>query len=855
MAAVLFIAAGAEASAIGVHTADALRDGAPVGGAAPAGGAAPDTIRVEHAGLTAPVTIVKDAWGIAHIYAENEPDLFFAQGYSAARDRLFQFEIWRRQATGTTAELLGPRAIERDIGTRLFQFRGDMTAEMNHYHPNGETIITSYVRGVNAYIARTQAHPELLPIEFELLGIRPQPWTPAVVISRHQGLLGNINAELRYGRAVARLGPERVRALTDFAPGTPTLALDPAIDGALLEQDILGLYNAFRQPIDFRPDDLVAAYRGDEEAYQHLAAAAKEAAGTEAAGTEAAGTEAAGTWRDDLETTGSNNWVVSGEHTESGFPMMANDPHRRHSAPSLRYWAHLNAPGWNVIGGGEPVIPGISIGHNGVGAWGLTVFRTDGEDLYVYETDPDDPSRYRYQGRWETMRVLEETIPVKGQDPVTATLKYTRHGPVVYEDPEHNVAYAVRAAWMEIGGAPYLASLRMNQAQSWAEFREACTYSHIPGENMVWADRNGTIGWQAVGIAPVRPNWSGLVPVPGDGRYEWDGYLPIQGKPHVVNPEKGFWATANENLVPNDYDFPNAVGFEWSSPYRAHRLDEVLASNRQHSMMDMMRLQTDYLSIPARQLVPLLAPLRAEDERVEAARQRLIGWDYRLTPTSVAAGIYAAWEDRLEAHMDALFMPPAAEGTLRGLSMPQLIERLVSPPPVFGADSVRWTGPEGAGDRAGHPMAGRDALLLESLAEAVDRLTDRLGADMADWHYGQAAYKHALIRHPLSAAVDEAVRDRLDVGPAPRGGNSYTVNNTGSSPNQTHGASFRIIVDTGDWDRTVGMNSPGQSGDPDSPFYDNLFEMWANDQFFPVYYSREKVDGAAREVLVLEAGR
>jgi penicillin amidase len=200
-------------------------------------------------------------------------------------------------------------------------------------------------------------------------------------------------------------------------------------------------------------------------------------------------------------------------------------------------------------------------------------------------------------------------------------------------------------------------------------------------------------------------------------------------------------------------------------------------------------------------------------------------------------------------------MPPAAEGTLRGLSMPQLIERLVSPPPVFGADSVRWTEPEGAGDRAGHPMAGRDALLLQSLVEAVDRLTDRLGADMADWHYGQAAYKHALIRHPLSAAVDEAVRDRLDVGPAPRGGNSYTVNNTGSSPNQTHGASFRIIVDTGDWDRTVGMNSPGQSGDPDSPFYDNLFEMWANDQFFPVYYSREKVDGAAREVLVLEAGR
>ncbi|HUG40217.1 MAG TPA: penicillin acylase family protein, partial [Longimicrobiales bacterium] len=466
-----------------------------VGTQAPA--AAPDTVRLTAAGLRAPVEIVTDRWGIPHIYAENEADLFFAQGYNAARDRLFQFEMWRRQATGTVAEILGSRELERDIGTRLFRFRGDLTEELNHYHPRGEEIITSFVRGVNAYIVETERDPSLLTPEFGLLGITPGRWTPDVVISRHQGLLGNIGAELANGRAVAKLGPERVLALSNFGPGTPDLALDAAIDGELLFADILGRYNAFRRGIRFRPEDVVAAWPGEP-------AAALARANAEA--------EELAAWRERRDI-GSNNWVVSGRLTESGHPIMANDPHRALAAPSLRYWAHLVAPGWNVIGGGEPVLPGISIGHNGYGAWGLTVFATDGEDLYVYETDPSDPNRYRYDGGWEDMRVIRETIPVEGREPVTAELKYTRHGPVVYEDGENDVAYAIRAAWMEVGGAPYLASLRMDQARSWEEFRDACSYSHIPGENMVWIDRDGNIGWQAVAIAPIRRTWSGLVPV------------------------------------------------------------------------------------------------------------------------------------------------------------------------------------------------------------------------------------------------------------------------------------------------------------------------------------------------------
>ncbi len=831
---------------------------------------APTTLTLPN--LRAPVEIIRDRWGINHIYAETEYDLFFAQGYAAARDRLFQFEVWRAQATGTVAEMLGPDELQRDIGFRLFRYRGDMTAEMNHYHDRGSVIIPAYVDGVNAYIAETEANPELLPIEFELLGIRPKPWTPEVVISRHQGLLGNIGSELSYGRAVAALGAEAVKRVANFHPGDPDITLDPAIDGSLLSQNILRLYNAFRGPVRFRREHLVPEHRGDDEAFGRLEAGAGGVRGATAppgaaaeatrvvAGTFADALDQAGvlawpeipgrpvapaleafdrpgavTWPD-LESLGSNNWVVSGRLSESGYPLMANDPHRAQSAPSLRYWVHLVGPGWNVIGGGEPEIPGVSIGHNGYGAWGLTVFRTDGEDLYVYETDPDDPNRYRYRDGWEKMTVIAEEIPVKGQAPHTAEFKYTRHGPVVFEDTENNVAYSVRAAWLEPGGAPYLASLRMDQAKTWEEFVEACNYSNIPGENMVWADREGNIGWQAVGIAPIRRNWSGLVPVPGDGRYEWDGYLPIRAKPSVYNPDEGFFATANNHLTPDDYPHMDAIGFEWSDPYRWARAVEVLGSGRLHSMADMMALQTDYHSIPARTIVPMLQQVGpATDRDIERARELLLAWDFVLDAGSVAAGIYTAFESRVRANVRDLFVPAAARGLLRGMAMVKVIGHLTAPGGEFGDD----------------PIAGRDGVLLRSLEEAVSGLREKLGGDMDRWQYGQPGYKHATIFHPLSRAVPAEIAARLTVGPHVRGGNSYTLNNTGGGDNQTSGASFRMIVDTGDWDRTVGSNTPGQSGDPDSPFYDNLFELWANDRFFPVFYSRERVESVAAERWVL----
>ncbi len=820
---------------------------------------APTTDTLRAPGLQARVEILKDLWGISHIYAQTEHDLFFAQGYSAVRDRLFQFEVWRRQATGTVSEILGPSEIERDRGTRLFMFRGDMEDELNYYHPRGAQIVQSFVDGINAYIAETRADPSLLPIEFEMLGITPGDWTPAVVISRHQGLLSNINQELTIGMAVHAASADLVKELSYFHPGEPDIDLDPAVDGSLLSSDILDVYNAFRGPIRFRPEHVGEQYRrtsapgggdGQDDASEGDLAYAPSMPGIN---------ESFGAL--ERSAIGSNNWVVHGSRTLSGNTIMANDPHRVQAAPSLRYLVHLVGPGWNVIGGGEPVLPGVSIGHNEYGAWGLTVFSTDAEDLYVYQTDPGNPNRYWYKGGWEEMRTIEDRIAVKGQGDESVTYKYTRHGPVVYEDTDNDVAYAVRAGWMEIGGAPYLASLRMDQAKNWEEFREACNYSHIPGENMVWADIYGNIGWQAVGIAPIRRNWTGLVPVPGDGSYEWDGYLEIKHKPNVYNPKQGFFATANENLVPPGYEHRDAVGWQWSDPFRGARIGEVLSSGRRFTLAEMMHLQTDYVSLPARSIVPMMrgidlsggeGPFAGDTSGISMAerlRGALLNWDYDLRPESAQAAVYVAWEREIMSRIGRLAVPddvgPAFGYYERGgVSMKKIIDWLAAPPVWFGPLAAEAPG---ADARANDPFAGRDEFLRQTFHAAIADVRDRFGNDVREWRYGDERFKHVRLRHPLSGAVNDEMRELLEVGPAPRGGNGFTVGQTGFGDNQTSGASFRLITEAGDWDAAVFANTPGQGGDPNDPMYRNLFDGWARDGFFPLYYTREKVEGALAE--------
>ncbi|MCE7864954.1 MAG: penicillin acylase family protein [Bacteroidetes bacterium CHB5] len=760
------------------------------------------------AGLQQPVEILRDSAGVNHIYAQNEHDLFFAQGYCAAKDRLFQFEIWRRQATGTVAEILGEAELKRDIGTRLFKYRGDLKKELNHYHPNGEAIITAFTEGINAYITETKKDSSLLPIEFKLLGIKPELWTPELVISRHQGLLGNLPNELTLGRAVALLGEDKVRDLRTFEPGTPRLTLDKKIDSEGLFENILEVYNAFRKPITFKPEHLATAFNTDQSHYMQLAKA-DAAAYAEMMDTE-------------IRSIGSNNWIVSGTKSETGLPMLANDPHRALAVPSLRYMVHLNAPGWNVVGGGEPTIPGISIGHNDFGAWGLTIFDIDGEDLMVYNINPQNPNQYWYNNAWEEMTVIADTIPVKNAAPVFVMHHYTRHGPVTFIDAKRSKAYAVRAAWMQPGGAPYLASLRMNGATTWEEFRDACSYSHIPAENMIWADKKGNIGWQTVGIAPIRKNWDGLVPVPGDGSYEWEGFLPIKELPNTFNPQKGFWATANENLVAADYPHRYAVGWEWADSSRADRINEVLAADRKVSFADMQHLQFDYLSNPARKLVPYLQNLTTTGE-TEKARQLLLNWDYTMNQHSTAATIYAAWEKKMLEKAYDLFIPEKGKTVFSSVSSKKLILWIKTNRKELG---------------------NRDQFLLTTLTGAIEVVKQKLGNDDSKWQYGQPANHHVLIKHPLSNAVTDSVRNLLECGPLPRGGSSSTPGVTSNNDNQSHGATFRMVADVMDWDKTLFTNAPGQSGDPASPFYRNLFVGWATDKHFTVYFSKKKIEAA-----------
>ena len=743
-------------------------------------------------GLSDEVEVLRDNYGINHIYANNQNDLFFMQGYLAAKDRLFQFEIWRRQATGTVSEILGEDELDRDIGTRLFKFRGDIEDELNHYHEDGFEIVSSFVSGVNKYIEEVKSNPELLPIEFEVLGIQPEKWTNEVVISRHQGLLGNIDQELNIGRAVSLIGENKVKELMWFHPKDPDISLDNNLTYEDLKQDILRLYNAYREPIEFKKNYILDKYQSENDiafskSNVHI---------------------------NDEYSIGSNNWAISGDKSFNGFPILANDPHRSLSNPSLRYMAHLVAPGWNVIGGGEPEIPGISIGHNGIGAWGLTVFRTDAEDLYVYKLNPSNLNEYMHNGQWKTFSKINETIKIKNKEDVNVELLYSVHGPVTFVDKKRKKAYAVKNGWSEIGGSPYLASLRMDQAENWEEYREASNYFNIPGENMVWADKYGDIGWQAVGIAPIRKTHSGLVPVSGDGNFEWEDYLEIIEKPNLFNPEKGYIATANQNVTPEDYDRWDAIGFDWADPYRGDRVNSILESKDTFNMEDMTNLQIDYFSIPSKQIINMSKDYITNNLEYF---KKLIEWDNILDKNSIEAGLYIEWQTQIYFEYMKKYVPESVQKYI-GVQIYKVIEGI-----------SKMSDQE------------KTEFLNKTFDLTIKSLIERYGEKSSKWVYGQENYKHVKIYHPLEKVVNDSIKDIIGLETYPRGGDGFTPGSTSSELNQRSGGSFRVVINTKDWDNSFATNSPGQSGDPNSKFYKNLYEDWANDKFFPLLFSKSKI--------------
>jgi len=729
--------------------------------------------------------VLRDSWGIPHIYAKNQQDLFFAQGFVAAQDRLFQLDWWRRVGQGETAEVLGAKAIEADRFARLIKYRGDMDAEWKSYSPDTRAIATAFTAGINACIDHVGAR---LPIEFQLLGHAPKKWRPEDILGRMSGIImsRNFQQEVLRAQLVAAIGVERARAI---APTDPPRAYAPApgLDLRGIGRDVLAGYYAATQVMGFQP-----------------------------------------------AKSQSNNWVVSGNRSVSGKPLLASDPHRAITIPSLRYLVHLHAPGWNVIGSGEPGLPGVAIGHNENIAWGFTIVGTDQADIFVEDTSPADASAYRVGNTWEKMRIVRETVKVKGSEPVEIELRFTRHGPVLHQEAARHRAFALKWAGSEPGGAAYLASLAVDRAGNRREFLDALQRWKIPCLNFAYADVAGHIGWVAAAATPIRPNHDGLLPVPGNGEYDWKGYLPIVDLPQSFDPPQGFLATANHNILPPGYKY--AISYEWAPGYRYQRIKQRLEAKDKHALRDFQDIQHESTSLPGQALARLAKSL-AVDESLSPYLKLMAEWDGVLTRNAAAGPLYAAWLQELEHDFYRPHVPKQLVETVRHFSgLPVMLPALADP-------DVVWFGAQ--------PEQARDRLLRTTFALAVDRVRKRLGDDSAQWSWGKV---HTMtVRHPLGA-LNPAWAQAFNLRPVPRPGDGNTPNNTrhDESFQQLHGASYRHVLDLADWDRGLATSTPGQSGQPGSPFYANLLPRWAQDEYFPLAYSRKKVEEVTQHRLRLQ---
>ncbi|WP_424251687.1 penicillin acylase family protein [Collimonas pratensis] len=776
--------------------------------------ASPAASQVFHAaGLKKPAEILVDQWGVAHIYAANQDDVFFAQGFNAARDRLFQIDLWRRRGLGQLAQVFGPAYVQQDRATRLFLYRGDMQREWQSYGPHAQQVATAFVAGINAYVDYLKANPDKLPFEFKKLGYAPARWLAEDVVRiRSHGLTRNLESEVARANVACKadLKSDEIRiGLTPPWQTTLPEGLDPC-----LPKDLLNVFKLATQGVKISKDSLAAGSNSDA-----VVIAAAE--------------------NPEEVTEGSNNWVVAPAKSATGCAIMANDPHRAYSTPSLRYIAHLHAPGLDVIGAGEPALPGISIGHNGKVAFGLTIFNIDQEDLYVYELNPEHESQYKYQGKWEPFNIIKEQIEVKGAAPVEVELTFSRHGPVIFVEPGKNRAFAVRSGWLQPGMSPYFGSIEYMRATSFAQFKQALLHWGAPTENQVYADTKGNIGWVPGGLAPIRPNWDGLLPVPGDGRYEWAGFWSGDQLPSSYNPKQGWFASANQMNLPAGYPYrERKLGFEWTNNARFTRISEVLSSLHKVSLEDSMRLQNDDLSIPARRLVALLKPLSSSDAQTQAALKLLSGWDAVERADSAQAALFEVWLSRhLGRDFKAAVLSPAAAEAIGAPDTAVLLDTLEQPQTRFGQDAVQK----------------RNQVLLASLTAAYAEMEKLQGSDSAQWQWGKL--HHNLMEHPLAAAVDDATRAKLNVGPMPTHGGAYSPNQStyrSSDFLQTNGPSFRVVVDVGNWDNSRAVNSPGQSGDPDSPHYRDLADKWLKGEYFPLLYSRAAVEKAAVERISLQ---
>ena len=762
------------------------------------------TIKIE--GLKAPVEVYRDRWGVPHLYAQNFQDLFFAQGYVTAQDRLWQMEFNRRVGSGTLSEVLGEATLENDRFIRTMGWRRVAEEEAANLDEETRTILEAYAAGVNAFIDKAS-----LPPEFLILGFRPDPWTPTDSIAWGKvmawDLGGNWEAELLRASLIEKLGEEKANQLAPPYPADAPLI----IPSEALGHQISGIDHLLKQARQLR-----------------------KLLGVQGAG------------------LGSNNWVIDGQKSATGMPLLANDMHLGIQMPSIWYEVHLVGGGFNVEGYSFPGVPGVIVGHNEDIAWAVTNVGPDVQDLYIEKVNPANPDQYEYQGQWLDMEIIEEMIEVKGRDPVVESVRLTHHGPIVTPVVE-GVMETLAFRWTALEPNQIFKSIIMlNRAKNWDEFREALRFWAVPSQNFVYADRQGNIGYQMPGWIPIRAKGEGLVPVPGwTGEYEWEGYIPFEELPHVFNPPTHYIVTANNRVIGDEY--PYFISHAWSV-YRAQRLTRLLEGLETLSIEEFKRFHADTYSILAEIFMPYLLAIEPEGWLQERAMNQLEGWDLHNEAESTGAGIFQVFYLMLVKNIFADELGDLFAGYLEaGTWHPLALERMLKEPNNSWFDDV--TTPE---------RENGDDIVRRSFAEACDLLGRRFGDVPHEWAWGRL---HTVtFEHPLGAV--KPLNLIFNRGPIPARGSGFTVNAAGFDYSAfaeglkpaeigevfavQSGVSQRLIVDLSDFSNSLTIHTTGQVGIPLHKHYGDMIPSWQEVKYHPLLWEKGEIEENREGLLTLE---
>lgn len=760
-------------------------------------------------GIRGSVSVFRDNRGVPHIEAASSWDLYFAQGFVTAQDRMWQMEKTRLAGAGRLSEVFGESMLSTDKYLRTLLLYRSAEKSVNAMSATGKAALEAYAAGVTAYIDYARANGKFPP-EFRLLGIDPEPWTPtdsavvAKLMARTLG--GNLNAEVFYHQLREKVGDD-------------------------LMKQVLPVY----------PSDLTIMKTGQAETERPRSADLPPAA---------PGLDVSGLLALDIQTEpgiGSNNWVLSGSLTKSGRPLLANDPHLELSTPSIWYQTHLvlNGPQekQNVIGVIFPGAPGVVIGHNERIAWGVTNTGPDVQDLFIEKRNPQNPHQFEFLGKWEDATVYRETIKVKGKPDVPFEVVVTRHGPIVSEivgTKENRPKDALALKWTAHMGTLELdAILGFNKATNWPEFREALRKFQVPTQNFVFASVDGTIAYRTGGVIPIRRKGDGLLPVPGwTGEYEWKDFIPFDQMPEVVNPPDGYISTANHKVIDDAY--PYFISASWAEPYRAMRIRELITAKAGHTVDDMKRMQVDALDIQARTLLPLLLPKVEQISSLKknelAAVKLLREWDFNNRADAGAPLVYHLWYQHLR---QKLFEPRMGKDLFRAMADSTNVTDNMILQTAKGRETD-WIKAAG----------GLDKLAVESFRAAVTELEERQGRNPNKWQWGK--FHRIGPAHDIGASV-KPLGWIMNPKVLPVNGSRLTVSalawrrETGMV---SHGGPWRQVVDLSD----IAGNSfdvllPGQSGHFMSPWYEDQAELHQQGKMHPQILAPQAYQTGSKLVL------